>query len=120
MTMQQPPGWTIEFYTDARGKSAVVEFISGLPERERAKARNYLRLLREFGILLGMPYARPVSGHRKLWELRPGAIRLFYFAHTGRRFIILHAFRKKSQKTPRREITTAEQRMAEFLERGTQ
>jgi len=108
--------WVVEFYTDARGRSAVVEFINALPAQERAKVRNYLRLLREFGILLGMPYARPVSGHRSLWELRPGAIRLFYFAHTRRRFIILHGFRKKGRKTPRREIATAERRMAEFLE----
>jgi len=117
MTTQEQPEWTIEFYTDARGKSAVVKFIDGLPVRERARVRNYLRLLREFGVLLGMPQARPVSGHGKLWELRPGAIRLFYLAHTGRRFVILHGFRKKSQKTPKREIVTAEQRMAEFQER---
>ncbi len=106
----------VEFYTGARGKNPVIEFINGLPVRDRAKVRNYLRLLGEFGILLGMPYARPVSGHGKLWELRPGAIRLFYFAHTGRRFIVLHAFRKKSRKTPGQEIAAAERRLAEFLE----
>jgi len=110
--------WAIEFYTDARGKSAVVEFINGLPVRERAKVRNVLRLLREFGVLLQMPHARPVSGYRGLWELRAGPIRLFYFAHTGQRFIVLHAFRKKSRKTPTREIATAERRMTKFLERG--
>jgi len=113
----QQSKWVIEFYTDARGKSAAIEFINGLAARDRAKVRDYLRLLDEFGILLGMPYAQPISGHGKLWELRPGAIRLLYFAHTGRRFIILHAFRKKSQKAPKREIATAERRMAEFLER---
>ena len=42
--------------------------------------------------------------------------RLFYFAYTGRQFIILHAFRKKGQKTPRKEIETAERRMKRFLE----
>ena len=112
----QQPAWVVEFYTDARGKSAVVEFINGLPAQERAKVRNALHLLREFGVLLRLPYARSLSGHHPLWELRPGAIRLLYFAHTGRRFVILHAFRKKSRKTPRREIATAERRMAEFLE----
>jgi phage-related protein len=67
--------------------------------------------------LLQMPHARPVAGQRGLWELRAGAIRLFYFAHTGQRFIVLHGFRKKSRKTPRREIVTAERRRSEFLER---
>ena len=115
MTTQEP-GWVVELYTDARGKSAVIEFINGLPVRERAKVRNVLRLLCEFGVLLQMPHARPMSGHQGLQELRAGPIRLFYFAHTERRFAILHAFRKKSRKTPTREIAAAERRRAEFLE----
>ncbi len=115
MTAQQPE-WTIEFYTDERGRSPVIEFINGLPARERARVRNVLRLLREFGVLLRLPHARPVSGYSGLWELRAGAIRLFYFAYMGRRFIILHAFHKKTQKAPKQEIATAERRRAEFLE----
>ena len=68
----QQPAWVVEFYTDARGKSAVVEFINGLPAQERAKVRNALHLLREFGVLLRLPYARSLSGHHPLWELRAG------------------------------------------------
>jgi phage-related protein len=112
----EPPLWTIEFYADVRGKSSVLEFINELPVEDQAKVRKDLRLLRQFGVELSMPYAKPLSGHKPLWELRPGAIRLIYFAYTNRRFILLHAFRKKSQKTPAREIATAERRMAEFLE----
>ena len=113
----QSPEWTIEFYTDARGRSAVGEFIDGLPIRDRAKVRNALRLLREFGVLLQLPHARHISGRRGLGELRAGVIRLFYFAHTGRRFVVLHGFRKKTRRTPRGEIAAAERRMAEFLGR---
>ncbi len=115
MTLESP-GWTIEFYADARGTSDVLEFMNGLQDQERAKAYYCLRLLREFGTQLGMPHARPLTGHKPLWELRPGAIRLLYFADAGRRFIILYAFRKRGQKTPSRHIATAEKRMAEFLE----
>ena len=109
-----PPTWQIEFYATRR--DSVLDFINDLPLSERAKVRNVLRLLREFGLLLGLPHARPISGQAKLWELRAGDIRLFYFAHTGRRFIILHGFRKKSRKTPPAEIATAARRMKEFLE----
>ena len=108
--------WRIEFYTTSKYQSPVVDFINELPASERAKARNILRLLREFGTLLGLPHARPMSGRSKLWELRAGDVRLFYFAHTGRRFIVVHGFRKKSQKTPTTEIATAERRMKQFLE----
>ena len=116
MTMSQT-GWEIEFYADARGKSPVLEFINDLSAQDQAKIRNAIRLLREFGVLLKMPHARPLTGHKPLWELRPGSIRVFYFAHVGRRFVILHAFRKKGQKTQSRQIAMAERRLADLLER---
>jgi phage-related protein len=109
--------WTVEFHTTARGSSPVVEFINGLTEEEQAKIRNHLRLLREFGTDLGMPQVKPVSGHKPLWELRPLPNRLLYFAYTGRRMIILHAFPKRRGRIPPRDIATAERRLAEFLRR---
>jgi phage-related protein len=118
MPAEQPPTfWSIEFYVDTRGRNPVVEFLETMSKLERVEARNAIRLLLEFGTTLGMPHARPMTGHGKLWELRAGPNRLLYFAYIGRRFVILHAFRKKSQKAPIREIATAERRMADFLER---
>ena len=111
----KPAGWTILFYNDARGNSPVLEYLNELPDRERARVRNHLRLLQEFGTKLGMPHVRSLTEHKPLWELRSGAIRLFYFAHTGRRFIVLHGFRKKGRKTPQRHIVAAERFMADFL-----
>jgi len=110
----QQTEWSVEFYADARGRSPVLEFISGLPKAEQTKIGRALVLLREFGLGLGLPHARPIEG---LWELQAGAERLFYFAHTGRRFVILHAYRKQSRRTPRREIETAKRRQVDFLER---
>ncbi len=69
-------------------------------------------LLKEFGVKLGMPHARPIAG---MWELRAGAGRCFYVSHHGQRFIILHGYRKKSQSAPRKEIETAKRRWTEFL-----
>lgn len=112
-----PTTWTVELYVDGRGRCPVVEFLDTLPKAERVEARNALRLLQEFGTLLGMPHARPISGHRKLWGLRTGPNRLLYFAFVDRRFVILHGFRKRTQKTPNRDIETAERRMIELLER---
>jgi len=112
-----PTTWTVELYVDGRGRCPIAEFLDTLPKAERVEARNALRLLLEFGTLLSMPHARPLTGHRKLWELRVGPNRLLYFAFTDRRFVILHGFRKRSQKTPSREIETAERRMIELLER---
>ena len=113
----QSTGWNLEFYTTIRGESPVVDFLNSLSKTERAKVRNCMRLLGEFGTGLRMPHAKSVSGHTPLWELRPPGIRLLYFAHTGQRFIILHGFRKKCLRIEKRHIAVAERRMNEFLER---
>jgi phage-related protein len=106
--------WKIIFYTDRRGKCPPLEFIESLPKAEQAKIRNALRLLREFGTTLSMPHARPIQG--KVWELRPGGIRLFYFAYFEKQFVILHGYRKKSNQAPVREIEVALRRMNELLD----
>jgi phage-related protein len=90
------------------------EFIEELPVMEQAKIRNILRLLREFGTNLNVPHARQIKG--KLWELRPGGVRLFYFAYIGQQFVILHGYRKQSQKAPDREIEIAMRRMQELID----
>jgi phage-related protein len=107
--------WDVRFYTEG-DKSPVTEFITSLPIPEQRAIARCLALLREKGTLVGHPYTSKVTGHDDLWELRPKPNRMLYYAHTGRQFIILHAFRKKSQRIPRREIDIAERRMARLLE----
>jgi len=113
---QLPPSWRIVFYKDARGRSPITDYLNALPVAEQAAAEEAFRLLREFGVSLGMPHAKHVNG--KLWELRPGANRLFYVAHVGRRFVVLHAYRKQSQKAPQHELALAERRLTEVLTGG--
>ncbi len=106
--------WSIVFYKDHRGKCPPLEFIEDLPVMEQARIRNVLRLLQEFGTNLNMPHAKSIQG--KLWELRPGGIRLFYFAYIEQQFVILHGYRKQSQKAPGREIEIALRRMEELMD----
>lgn len=113
MPPQNAPAWSVEFYTDDRDRAPVREFIRSLPKEDRAEVAQVLELLRSYGITLGMPHARPIAG---MWELRAGANRVFYVAVTGRRFILLHGYRKRSQAAPQREIETARRRWADFLE----
>lgn len=111
------PEWIIEGYQDPQGRRPVEEFIDALPAKERARIIRTIELLKTYGTDLGMPYARHLKG--KLWELRISSgrsdYRIFYFARADRRFVLLHIFKKKAQKTPRREIETALRRMAELL-----
>jgi phage-related protein len=54
-----------------------------------------------------------------LFELRPrghsGIGRAFYRFLVGKRVVILHAFVKKSQQTPDRELKLARKRVKEIL-----
>ena len=105
--------WSIRFYTTGRGSSPALEYLNALSPKERAEADRSLALLQEFGVDVGLPHARPLRG--KLWELRPGAHRLLYFAFVEQTFIILHAYHKQTGKAPEREIALALKRMAEYL-----
>ena len=109
--------WSVEFYVDARGKSPIQEFVERMQARERVSVARAIDLLTLFGPRLGMPHARQVEG--KLWELRAGSGRLFYFLYIERRVIILHGYQKKSQRAPTKEIETGLRRMNDFLRRET-
>lgn len=65
---------------------------------------------------LSEPNVRHLEG--KLWELRltgrDGIARALYVTAIGRRLIIVRAFVKKTQKTPRAEIELALQRTKEI------
>jgi len=61
-----------------------------------------------------MPHAKPIK--EKLWELRPGGIRLFYFTYIDHQFVILHGYKKQSMKTPKREMEIAMKRLHELLD----
>jgi phage-related protein len=63
---------------------------------------------------------KPIKGVRKLWELRTKtkdeAIRIFYVAVTGKRFVLLHGFVKKTDKAPKTELEIAVKRLQDVLE----
>ncbi len=111
--------WEIEFYKDKNAKEPFTEFLNDLPVKTRARVVKLIDLLAEYGVLLKEPYTRQIRG--KIRELRVkdnlGHIRVLYFTFTGKRFILLHGFLKKTDKTPEREIELAEKRMTDFTAR---
>ena len=102
--------WTIEYpYKD------VERFILKLPSGLSAKYFHLTDLMLEFGANLGLPHTKPMSNG--LFELRvkgkEGIARVFYCTRVGKRIIMLHAFIKKTPKTPSKELRKAEQRLIE-------
>lgn len=109
-------------YYNKDDKSPIVDFLIKLPKKDQAKILREIDLLEQFGISLGMPHVKKMAGTDDLWELRvkqgSNNYRVFYFTMKQRRLVLLHAFQKKTQKTPNKEIKIAENRKSEFLERG--
>lgn len=110
--------WQVEFYQPPNGKSLVYEWFLQQEPLVKAKFAQIFDLLQDKGTSVGMPYVRAIV-NTKLYEIRveqdTNIYRIFYFAYTGKRFILLHGFQKKTQKTPKQEIELAEKRRKEFL-----
>ena len=89
--------------------------LDALPVDMRA---SFVRLVQAFGLeRVHEPYIKHIEG--PIWEMRlrgrGGIARALYVTASGRRVVILRAFAKKTQKTPRREIEFARRRAEEVI-----
>jgi len=103
--------WQVRFHPRAEAE------IEALPADLRARFLRIADLLIERGPqLVGMPHVRPLEGG--LWEMRmqgrDGIGRAVYVICTGRTLYVLHAFVKKTQRTPRAALATAHARRQEI------
>lgn len=104
--------WTIEILNEA-----VAAELEELPANIRAKLTRIVELITSFGLEnVHEPYVKHIED--KIWEMRmkgkDNIGRALYVTAKGRRVIILHAFIKKTQKTPGKAIRLAKQRLKEL------
>jgi phage-related protein len=102
------------FFESEAGRVPVRNWLLGLTPEDRKVIGDDIQTA-EFGWPIGMPLCRSLKGHKGLWEVRSnlsvGRIaRVFFCAHEGN-MVLLHGFIKKSQKTPVKELETADKRM---------
>lgn len=102
--------WEIIYYNDDLQR-AILGFPSGL----RVRYIHLTERILEFGPDLGMPHSRALG--KGLFELRvkskEGIGRVFFCTLANRRVMMLHAFVKKSPKTPPKDLKVARNRMKE-------
>ncbi len=103
--------WEIRRYLDGGGGNPVEEFIVGLPEKEEALVRARITFLEEVGSGIREPHSKNIG--EGLFELRVKSRRILYCFKPGRVIVLLHAFTKKTQKIPGREIQVARKRKEE-------
>jgi phage-related protein len=102
--------FTIEYFHER-----VLHEVESWPVDVLADYARLTELLAEHGPSLRLPHSRAFGDG--LFELRPkgrsGIGRAFYCFLVGKRIIVLHAFIKKTQRTPDRELKLARQRLKE-------
>jgi len=105
--------WTVETL------NAVVDGeIAALPADIQARFLRIARMIESVGLeQMREPHVKRLDG--KLWEIRmigrDGIARALYVTASGRRVVVVRAFVKKTQKTPRQEIDLALARAKEVL-----
>lgn len=114
----------IEFYTDQNGKCDISDFIDELDSKPETNkdARVQLRqvlfcidMLSRNGNNLSTNIAKHIND--EIWELRPGKNRVLYFFQKNDKYVLLHHFVKKTQKTPKKEIEKAKKEMLDYIDR---
>lgn len=116
--------FTVEFYERSNGDSEIWNFLEDLRNKSSSnkdariqfkQLSLYIQLLQDNGTNLPANVTKHLE--EDIWELRPGNNRVFYFYYADQKFVLLHHFRKKSQKTPLREIEKAKAERDDYLAR---
>ncbi len=101
--------WEIVFYGDVRND------ILSMPPKIQARMIRLLEMMEKHGAHLGEPHTKPMGNG--LFEVRAkakeGIGRGFFCYMKGESIVVLHAFVKKDQKTPNRELELARNRLQE-------
>lgn len=115
----------IDFYEKENGKSEILDFINDL-QRKKDKDKNariqykqiilYIELLSKNGTSLPQNITKHLEDD--IWELRPGNNRiLYFFIDKNNTYVLLHHFRKTTQKTTKQEIEKAKKERTDYLKR---
>lgn len=116
--------YNIEFYEDSNGRSELWEFLESLRVKtitnkdariQYSQISLYIQLLEDNGTRLNENITKHLVDN--IWELRPGSNRIIYFYFKNNTFVLLHQFRKKTQKTPKREIDKAKAERDDYITR---
>ena len=102
--------WKIEYYKKENGEIPVLDYLTSLPSKLKAKAFMEIELLEKYGIDLKEPYTKAIEGkkYKGIFELRikfsNNISRIFYFCATNNAFVLLNGYTKKSNKTDKKEL----------------
>lgn len=105
------PVLSVRFFRAQSGAEPVREWLLDLSKPDRRTIGEDMKTV-QFGWPLGMPLVRKLAPY--LWEVRiqlPGRIARVLFTVDDGVMVLLHAFIKKSQATPKEDLDLAKSRL---------
>lgn len=113
----------IILYETNGGNKPLEKYLTRLVKKRKfdefTQIKLYINNLSEYGFDINKKTSpesiKKIDG--KLYELRPGNNRVLFFFINGDEFILLHAFPKRTRKTPKKEIDKAKTEMKEYKRR---
>lgn len=111
----------IKYFTniDNSKESPPKSFIDSLSNKQKAKIFRIFSNIENYGLSSIQPHIKKIIG-TPLWEIRilgEDNIRIIYITKLKIEIIVLHAFIKKTQKTPLKEINIALDRFKQSLDK---
>jgi len=111
----------IVFYRMESGACPVEEFLDSLSAKQAQKVTWVMELIEDLKVV-PVKYFKKMTGTDDIWEIRvqsgSNIFRILGFVEKNNLVVLNHAFRKKTQKTPKKEIAIAEARKKDHLLRG--
>lgn len=110
----------IQYCEDAQGNSSIKTLIQDLERRAQSNKQAriqlkqvlcYVEYLEARGTRIGLPVTEYIRDG--IWQLRPGSYRVLFFVWHGQA-VLLHAYRKRTNGTPAREIDVAKRLIADW------
>ncbi len=108
--------WKIVYYISSSKTNPVKEFLDA-NLKAKVKALRIFSNIEEYGLTSIIPHIKKLTG-TPLWEIRiigEDSVRILYITRQEKQVFLLHAFIKKTNKTPLKEVNIALIRSKEGL-----
>ena len=113
----------IKFYRTETENCPVEDFLKDLPDKQSKKVAQTLRVVRDLE-QVPTQYLKKLKSTEDIWEVRAtlgnNTFRLLGFYDGPNLIVLTSGFAKKTNKVPKQEIETAEERKRDYYRRKEQ
>jgi hypothetical protein len=108
--------WEVRLYETPQGRTPVLDFLTGVEARHRAKVRQAIERLELFGPRLGFPDSSAVKGtpFRELRTRFAGQQYRVLYVQDGSAFVLFVGFHKTSDRDLERAVREADKHLADY------